>query len=55
MRCRKHRPNCALCALSAILVTVGAVWLCCLSYRFLLIFLAAALIGAGLLLKNNCK
>ncbi|MBQ9483139.1 MAG: hypothetical protein IJU82_03020 [Ruminiclostridium sp.] len=55
MRCGRHRPNCALCVLSAILVTVGAVWLCCLSYRFLLIFLAAALIGAGLLLKNNCK
>lgn len=55
MRYRRHRPNCVLCAVSVILIAAGAVWLCCLSYRFLLIFLAAALIGAGLLLKNNCK
>ncbi|MBR5088844.1 MAG: hypothetical protein IK093_05410 [Ruminiclostridium sp.] len=55
MRCRRHRPNCILCAVSVILITGGAVWLCFLSYRFLLIFIAAVLIAAGLLLKNNCK
>lgn len=51
----RRRPNCILCAVSVALIAVGAVWLCCLSYRFLLIFLAAALIAAGLLLKRNCK
>ncbi|MBO6231176.1 MAG: hypothetical protein J6O50_11495 [Ruminiclostridium sp.] len=55
MRCRRRRPNCVLCAAAVILITVGAVWLCFLSYRFLLIFLAAALVGAGLLLVNNCR
>ena len=54
MRCRRRRPNCILCALAVILMTAGAIWLCFLSYRFLLIFLAAALVGAGLLLKHNC-
>ncbi|MBQ3841862.1 MAG: hypothetical protein II820_04130 [Ruminiclostridium sp.] len=55
MRHRRHRPNCVLCAVSALLITGGAVWLCFLSYRFLLIFLAVLLIAAGLLLKRNCK
>ena len=54
MRYRK-RPNCILCVVSVILISVGVVWLCLLSYRFLLMFLAAALTAAGLLLKNNCK
>lgn len=51
----RRRPNCVLCVVSVLLIVGGAVWLCCLSYRFLLIFLAAALIAAGLLLKRNCK
>ncbi len=51
----RRKPNCILCAVSVLLIAAGAVWLCLLSYRFLLMFLAAALIAAGLLLKNNCK
>ena len=54
MRYRK-RPNCVLCVVSVLLIVGGAVWLCCLSYRFLLIFLAVLLIAAGLLMKRNCK
>ena len=55
MRYRRRRPNCVLCVISVLLIAGGAVWLCFLSYRFLLIFLAVLLIAAGLLLKNNCK
>ena len=55
MRCNRRRPNCFLCVISVLLIVGGAVWLCFLSYRFLLIFLAALLIGVGLLLRNNCK
>ena len=54
MRHGRRRPNCALCVVSVLLILAGAVWLCFLSYRFLLIFLAVLLIGAGLILKNNC-
>ncbi len=52
---RRRRPNCVLCAVSAVLIIAGAVWLCCLSYRFLLIFTALLLIAAGIILKRNCK
>ncbi len=52
---RRKRPNCILCAVSVLLIAAGAIWLCFLSYRFLLIFLAIVLIAAGLLLKNNCR
>ena len=52
---RRRRHNCVLCAVSAVLIMIGAVWLCCLSYRFLLIFIALLLIAAGLILKKNCK
>ena len=55
MRRRRHRTNCTLCAAAVVLITGGTVWLCFLSYRFLLIFLAVLLIAAGLLLKRNCK
>ena len=55
MRYKRRRPNCVLCAISVLLIAGGAVWLCFLSYRFLLIFLAVLLIAAGLLLKKNCK
>ena len=44
-----------LAAVSVLLIAAGAIWLCFLSYRFLLIFLAIVLIAAGLLLKNNCR
>lgn len=52
---RRKRPNCILCVVSVLLIAAGVIWLCFLSYRFLLIFLAIVLIVAGLLLKNNCK
>ena len=52
---RRRRHNCVLCAVSVTLIIVGAVWLCCLSYRFLLIFIALLLIAAGLILRKNCK
>ena len=55
MRRGRKRPNCILCVISVLLVICGAVWLCCLSYRFLLMFIAAALIAAGLLLIKNCR
>ncbi len=55
MRCGRKKPDCFLCAAAVVLIGVGAVWLCYLSYRFLLIFLALLLIGAGLILKRNCR
>ncbi|MBP3858165.1 MAG: hypothetical protein IK990_21395 [Ruminiclostridium sp.] len=54
MKRRRGKPNCALCVVSVLLTAGGVVWLCFLSYRFLLITAALLLIGAGLLLKNNC-
>ena len=55
MRCGRKKPDCFLCAAAVVLVGVGAVWLCYLSYRFLLIFLALILIGVALILKRNCR
>ena|GEM_PF-2524409 len=52
---RRRRPNCVLCVISVLLIIGGAVWLCALSYRFLLIFLALLLIGIGAVLRKNCK
>ena len=51
---RRRKKNCALCVVAVLLIAGGAIWLCFLSYRFLLIFLAVLLIAAGLLLKRNC-
>lgn len=52
---RRRKPNCVLCVISVLLIVGGAVWLCFLSYRFLLIFIALLLIVAGILLRKNCK
>ena len=53
-RTKRKKHNCVLCVIGVLLIAAGVVWLCCLSYRFLLILLAVSLTAAGLLLKRNC-
>ncbi|MBQ7834721.1 MAG: hypothetical protein IJ385_02965 [Ruminiclostridium sp.] len=50
---RRRNNNCR-CAVAVILLMLGIVFLCFVSWRFMLFFLAAILILVGIILIRKC-
>ena len=51
---RRRNRNCGVCVFAAVLLFLGAVCLCFLSYRFILFIIAALFIIVGILLIKRC-
>ncbi len=50
----RNRKSCGKSVFAAILIFLGLLCLCCVSYRFLLILIAGIFIVIGLILIRKC-
>lgn len=51
---RRRNRRCGLCVFAAVLLFLGVVCLCCLSYKFILFLIAGLLVVVGIVLIKRC-
>lgn len=50
----RYRRNCGKSVFAAILIFLGLLCLCCISYRFLLLLIAGIFVVIGIILIRKC-